>query len=232
MGVSYGQRMLLKPQDRRSLFEIPTDENSLIRHYTLSSSDRFEIEIRPRAHNRLGSAVQLFLMRYPRRALLTNETLPRAILNYVAEQIEADPNSFEHYTKRQETKTNQVSYLLGYLGLLSPAAEDRRAALSAAIDTALTTDTGKPIATAIISSFRERRTLLPAANMIERIGLAARAIGQFFRASDRAAKRGDINLHYGNEPGTKFYSHLSDQYGYFGILPISPTESEAAYVLD
>lgn len=56
--------------------------------------------------------------------------------------------------------------------------------------------------------------------------------GQFFRASDRAAKRGDINLHYGSEPGSKFYSHLSDQYGYFGILPIGPTESEAFYVLD
>ena len=56
--------------------------------------------------------------------------------------------------------------------------------------------------------------------------------GQFFRASDRAAKRGDINLHYGSEPGSKFYSHLSDQYGYFSILPISPNESEAAYVLD
>jgi TnpA family transposase len=63
-------------------------------------------------------------------------------------------------------------------------------------------------------------------------GTTASSDGQFFRASDRAAKRGDINLHYGSEPGTKFYSHLSDQYGYFSILPISPAESEAAYVLD
>lgn len=63
-------------------------------------------------------------------------------------------------------------------------------------------------------------------------GATASWDGQFFRASDRAANRGDINLHYGSEPGTKFYSHLSDQYGYFSILPISPTESEAAYVLD
>ena len=63
-------------------------------------------------------------------------------------------------------------------------------------------------------------------------GTTASSDGQFFRASDRAAGRGDINLHYGSEPGTKFYSHLSDQYGYFSILPISPTESEAAYVLD
>ena len=63
-------------------------------------------------------------------------------------------------------------------------------------------------------------------------GTTASSDGQFFRASDRAAGRGDINLHYGSEPGTKFYSHRSDQNGYFSILPISPTESEAAYVLD
>jgi len=63
-------------------------------------------------------------------------------------------------------------------------------------------------------------------------GTTSSSDGQFFRASGRAAKRGDINLHYGSEPGSKFYSHLSDQYGYFSILPISPTESEAAYVLD
>lgn len=63
-------------------------------------------------------------------------------------------------------------------------------------------------------------------------GTTASSDGQFFRASDRAARRGDINLHYGSEPGMKFYSALSDQYGYFSILPISPTESEAVYVLD
>ena len=63
-------------------------------------------------------------------------------------------------------------------------------------------------------------------------GSTASSDGQFFRASDRAAGLGDINLHYGSEPGSKFYSHLSDQYGYFSILPISPTESEAPYVLD
>ena len=48
----------------------------------------------------------------------------------------------------------------------------------------------------------------------------------------RAARRSDINLHYGSEPGSKFYSGLSDQYGYYSILPISPTESEVVYVLD
>ena len=35
------------------------------------------------------------------------------------------------------------------------------------------------------------------------------------------------NLHYSSDHRQKFYNHLSDQYGYFSILPISPTESEA-----
>jgi len=63
-------------------------------------------------------------------------------------------------------------------------------------------------------------------------GTTASSDGPFFQASDRAAGRRDINLHYGSEPGSKFYSALSDQYGYFSILPISPTESEAVDVLD
>jgi TnpA family transposase len=63
-------------------------------------------------------------------------------------------------------------------------------------------------------------------------GATSSSDGQLFRASDRAAGRSDVNLHYGSEPGTKFYSHLSDQYGYFSILPISSSESEAPYVLD
>jgi TnpA family transposase len=63
-------------------------------------------------------------------------------------------------------------------------------------------------------------------------GSSASSDGQFFQASDRAGLRSEINLHYGSEPGSKFYSHLSDQYGYFSILPISATESEAPYVLD
>ena len=49
-------------------------------------------------------------------------------------------------------------------------------------------------------------------------GATSSSDGQFFRASDRAAGRNDVNLHYGSEPGTKFYSHLSDQYGYFDQL--------------
>ncbi|RWG08537.1 MAG: DUF4158 domain-containing protein, partial [Mesorhizobium sp.] len=59
------RRKLLKDQDRHRLFSVPTDEDSLIRHYSLSSADRLEIGLRRREHNQLGFAVQLCLMRHP-----------------------------------------------------------------------------------------------------------------------------------------------------------------------
>jgi hypothetical protein len=40
------KRKLLKARDRQELFDISTDEESLIRLYSLSSADRLEIEIR------------------------------------------------------------------------------------------------------------------------------------------------------------------------------------------
>lgn len=40
-------------------------------------------------------------------------------------------------------------------------------------------------------------------------GTTSSSDGQFFQASDRSANHGDVNLHHGSEPGSKFHSHLS-----------------------
>lgn len=172
------RRKLLKREDREELLGVPADEDSLIRHYTLSPADQLEITIRRRRHNRLGFAVQLCLMRYPGRALMPNEVPPKAVLHYIAEQLGADPDSFSVYARREPTRLEHVAHLLAYLGMCTAAAADRRAALMSAIETASATDKGSTIARAIITTFRERHVLLPASETIERIGLAARAIAR------------------------------------------------------
>src|SRR3546814_20554272 len=80
------------------------DEDNLIRHYSLSLADRLEIELRRRNHNRLGFAIQLCLMRYPGRVLGAEETPPRAMLKYVADQIGAAPDEFALYARREENR--------------------------------------------------------------------------------------------------------------------------------
>ena len=66
-----------------TLLDIPVDEDSLVRHYTLAPADLLEIQMRRREHNQLGFAIQLCLMRYPGRPLLANEIPPKAMLDYV-----------------------------------------------------------------------------------------------------------------------------------------------------
>lgn len=39
-----GRRKLLKSDERRAVFGVPTSDDGLIRHYTLSLSDRLEIQ--------------------------------------------------------------------------------------------------------------------------------------------------------------------------------------------
>ena len=106
------KRKLLKEQDQRALFDIPVDEDSLIRHYSLSPADRLEIEVRRRYDNRLGFAIQLCLMRYPGRVLGAEETPPRTMLKYVADQIGADKGSFALYSHRKETRRDHAARLL------------------------------------------------------------------------------------------------------------------------
>jgi TnpA family transposase len=73
------KRMFLKDQDRRRLFDISVDKDSLVRRYSLSLADRLEIELRRRDHNRLGVAIQLCLLRYPAECGGAEGTPPRAM---------------------------------------------------------------------------------------------------------------------------------------------------------
>ena len=44
-------------------------------------------------------------------------------------------------------------------------------------------------------------------------GTTSSSDAQFFRAGGRGEVGGLVNLHYGQDPGVKFYTHLSDQFG-------------------
>lgn len=49
------RRHILTERQRHALLALPTDEPSLLKHYTLAEDDLEHIRHRRRAHNRLGS---------------------------------------------------------------------------------------------------------------------------------------------------------------------------------
>lgn len=70
------RRNIWSARQRAALFELPTDEASLLRHYTLSDEDIEQIRLRLGAHNRLGFALQRCAFRYPGRILAAGEAPP------------------------------------------------------------------------------------------------------------------------------------------------------------
>ena len=63
-------------------------------------------------------------------------------------------------------------------------------------------------------------------------GFVSSSDGQFFRAGGFGRDAARLNAHYGDEPGSKFYTHLSDRYASFHTKAIAATASEALHVLD
>lgn len=72
-------RTILTDRQRAALFDLPTDEASILHHYTLADDDLEIIRVRRRPHNRFGFALQLCALRYPGRLLVSGEVRRAAI---------------------------------------------------------------------------------------------------------------------------------------------------------
>ena len=63
-------------------------------------------------------------------------------------------------------------------------------------------------------------------------GRTASSDGQFFPTTHQGEAMNLVNAKYGNEPGLKAYTHVSDQFGPFATQNIPATANEAPYILD
>ena len=81
------RRQILTERQRSALFDLPTDEASLLRHYILSDDDLAHIRERRRPRNRFGFALQLCALRYPGRLLSPGELIPQELSRFLASQF-------------------------------------------------------------------------------------------------------------------------------------------------
>ena len=80
-------RTILTERQRAALFDLPTDEAEMLRHYTLADDDLDHIRGRRRPENRIGFALQLCALRYPERLLSNGEVIPEKLLRFTGPQL-------------------------------------------------------------------------------------------------------------------------------------------------
>ncbi len=186
------RRSLLSAEQRARLFAVPDVPESMARHYVLGLEDLALIRGKRRAGNRLGFAVQLCLLRFPGHILAPGDVPPGPMVAFVANQLGIAPALFADYAQRDETRREHVGELQRYLRLRSFRLADWRACLQAGTDAARATDRGEPILLAVLAHLRATAVMIPAAAVLERIGLAARgrARKQAFDALGVGARAG------------------------------------------
>ena len=168
------RRSLLSNEQRTRLFAVPVDHAEMAKHYVLSADDLALVQIKRRSVNRLGFAIELCLLRHPGQGLGPGEHPPEAMIGFVAHQLGVSPAAFADYALRDQTRREHAVELQKYLRLRGFRLADWRACLQVGTDTAWATDRGEPIVRAMLAHLRAANVLIPAATVLERIGLAAR----------------------------------------------------------
>ncbi|SDG57985.1 Tn3 family transposase [Thalassobaculum litoreum] len=169
------QYNLLTDEERRILFDIPTDHAALIRHYTLTPDEIEFVLARRGDRNRLGVAVQLCLLRYPGFGLRDNEPVPDELLSYLARQLVVPPEVYRDYGRRRPTRIEHAQEMARRLRLRSSGRSDMPLMVDIAAAAAWSSDRGIEIADVLMNGLRERKIILPAVSTLERAGATGRA---------------------------------------------------------
>ena len=104
-------RTVLTKRQRSTLFDLSTDDASILRHYTLADDDIEHINDRRRPENRIGFALQLCALRYPGRLLTSDEVIPEKMLRFVAAQLGLTGDDALPYAARRQTRQQHLHAL-------------------------------------------------------------------------------------------------------------------------
>jgi TnpA family transposase len=162
-------RTILTERQRSAFFDLPIDELSLLRHYTLADDDLDHINARRRAENRIGFALQLCALRYPGRLLSSGEVIPEQVIRFIGAQLGLTGDEILPYAARRQTRQQHLQELreiYGYKMFSGRGARDLKGWLEREAETARSNE---DLARRFVEECRRTQTVLPGVSVIERL---------------------------------------------------------------
>ena len=163
------RRSVLTERQRSALFDLPTDQATILRHYTLADDDIEHIRTRRHSRNRMGFALQLCAFRYPGRLLSPGETIPLEVSQFIAAQLGEKPDALACYAETDVTRRRHLADLrefYGYKMFSGRGARDLKAWLEEQAETA---PSNRDLAQKFVEECRRAQTILPGVSVVERL---------------------------------------------------------------
>jgi len=161
------RRQLLTDEQWARLLAPPSDECEIVRYWTLSRED-FDIIFRKRSdHSRLGFALLLAIYAIREGVLGAEEVPPGALVSFVARQLGVSPAEFIRYSRRDQTRREQLVELMERLSYRS---FDRASFLHyLAWLTPIAQNVQRPdlLVEMLLEDLRRHRVLIPTLRMLE-----------------------------------------------------------------
>ena len=162
-------RIPMTGKQRAVLLNLPTHEEDVVRHCTLTADDLMAIGRARTPETRLGYALQLCALRYPGRHLRRGELLPAAMLDYIAEQIGENPDLLADFARRAPTRYAQlegIKHRHGFRDLTHPL----RTEIASWLDReAIGVTDGLILLNRTIAHMRIHRIIIPGVSVVDRM---------------------------------------------------------------
>ncbi|MXY34601.1 MAG: DUF4158 domain-containing protein, partial [Boseongicola sp. SB0664_bin_43] len=162
------RRSILTARQRAALFDLPTDEASLLRHCTMADDDIEHVRERRRPENQLGFALQLCALRHPGRLLGSGEVIPGEALNFIGAQLGITGDALFTYAARRQTRQEHLVALreiYGYRMFTGKRACHMKFWLEGQAEAA---QSGEELVRRFVEECRRRQVILPGMSTIER----------------------------------------------------------------
>jgi len=161
--------ILLTEEQRLEFTQIPENisEWEIAKYYTFTDNDIKIINRHRRDYNRLGFAVQICCLRNPGWSLGNVIDIPNTVLSYIAEQIQVDPNEFEQYAQRENTRLEHLQELREEYGFRNYSENDYNLLLTYLLPFALENDNVSRLIRFAIEELKKQLVILPGITTIE-----------------------------------------------------------------
>ncbi|GLQ29054.1 Tn3 family transposase [Sulfitobacter pacificus] len=163
------RRSILTERQRSALFDLPTDETLMLRHYTLADDDIEHINERRRPENKVGFALQLCALRYPGRLLSSGEVIPEKVLRFIAAQLGLTGDDVLPYAARRQTRQQHLHALRQVYGFKMFSGQGARSLKAWLENEAETARSNEDLARRFVEECRRSQVILPGISVIERL---------------------------------------------------------------